>query len=212
MSRITRIVASLALGLVFGSLVGCGSMTTAPLPSQTAPAASAASVSTPATDATDAGNATSLGGSTTSTSGLLSPLTLIFRSLIGLIVRVLNVVGSIGGTLTNGRWRVDVPAYAIDGTASIGLGVSSTTSADCALEIVPATQNHFAVPVRLTASCPAVPNDQLANYVIFWYDPGTGKWVPVAGSTVDLVHKTVSAPLQHFSRYAVGPADGKAGW
>jgi hypothetical protein len=29
---------------------------------------------------------------------------------------------------------------------------------------------------------------------------------------VDLVNKTVGAPLLHFSRYSVGPADGKAGW
>jgi hypothetical protein len=204
MSRFTRIVASLALGLVVGSLVGCGSMATAPDPVQTTAVASA--------PAAPAAVATSVDPGAGSNNALLSPVGTIFHSLLGLIVRVLNVVGSVGGTLTNGRWRVDVPANAIEGTASIGLGVQSSASADCHLEILPATQNHFAVPVRLTADCGSVPSDQLAHYVIFWYDPGTGKWVPVAGSAVDLAHKAVSAPLQHFSRYAVGPADGKAGW
>jgi hypothetical protein len=29
---------------------------------------------------------------------------------------------------------------------------------------------------------------------------------------VDLQNKTVSAPLEHFSKYAVGPLDGRASW
>jgi hypothetical protein len=48
--------------------------------------------------------------------------------------------------------------------------------------------------------------------VIYWFDPATRRWVQVQGSQVDLVAKTVSAPLTHFSRYSVGPAGGKAGW
>jgi hypothetical protein len=94
----------------------------------------------------------------------------------------------------------------------VGIGVAAGTSPACQLEIVPATKNHFSVPVILTVDCRTVPGTQLAHYVIFWFDPATSTWVPVAGSHVDPVHKTVSAPLQHFSRYAVGPADGKAGW
>lgn len=42
--------------------------------------------------------------------------------------------------------------------------------------------------------------------------PATKAWGPVEGSTVDLAKRTVSAPLQHFSAYAVGPKGGKAGW
>jgi hypothetical protein len=37
-------------------------------------------------------------------------------------------------------------------------------------------------------------------------------WCPVAGSRVDLVAKTVSAPLTHFSKYSVGQKTGRSGW
>ena len=64
----------------------------------------------------------------------------------------------------------------------------------------------------LTVNCSSVPTDVLRTYVIFWYNPTTKTWVPVSGSTVNLTTKTVSAPLQHFSNYSVGPTGGKAGW
>ena len=94
-------------------------------------------------------------------------------------------------------------------TRPVSLGVANSTSGSCQLEILPTTKNHFATPARLTVSCPGVPDDALRNYTIFWLDPATRKWVPVAGSTVDLATKTVSAPLQHFSTYSVG---SKASW
>ena len=123
-----------------------------------------------------------------------------------------NLVGSLGGSLSNGRWRVEVPAGAIDGTAAIGLGVPNSSSPYCQLDILPAEKNHFSTPVSLTVDCSSVPQDQLKNYVIFWFDPVTNAWNPVRGSSVDLTRKTVSAPLVHFSTYAVGPSGGKAGW
>jgi hypothetical protein len=144
--------------------------------------------------------------------GLLDGVGSIVGGLVNLVVKVLNVVGSIGGTLTNARWKVVIPPNAIDGTASVALGVASATSPDCQLEITPATKNHFSVPVTLTVDCRSVASDQLRNYVIYWYDPGTRKWVQVSGSRADLVAKTVSAPLSHFSQYAVGPAGGRSGW
>lgn len=206
MLRSRRVLAvSLLVAMVTG-LAGCGAMTTAPISN---PSSSTVTVD-PAPSGTTTVNST--GSISTSTNGLLGAVGSLFGTVIGLVVRVVNVVGSLGGSLTNGRWRVDIPANAIDGTASVGLGVRSSTSADCQLEIAPVTKNHFSVPVRLTADCRSVPNSALAGYVIFWFDPATGKWVPVAGSKVDLVNKTVSAPLLHFSKYSVGPADGKAGW
>ena len=133
--------------------------------------------------------------------------------VVNLVVKVLNIVGSIGGSLTNGRWRVDVPAGAVDGTATVSVGAVSSTSPNCQLEITPADKNHFLKPVLLTVNCSSVPTETLRTYAIFWYNPTTKTWVPVTGSTVDLTNKRVSAPLQHFSNYAVGPVvGGKAGW
>lgn len=182
---------ALLLAVTLGATVGCGKLTA---PTNPSPAATIAE--------RNADSASLLGGVTS----ILSPL-------IRLIVQVLNVVGSVGGTLTNGRWQVTIPAGSINGSAQVSLGVPSLTSAACRLEIAPVSLNHFSQPVRLTADCRSVPSGELSGYVIFWYDPVAAAWTPVPGSTVDLVHKTVSAPLQHFSTYAVGPRNGgRAGW
>jgi hypothetical protein len=105
-----------------------------------------------------------------------------------------------------------IPAGAVDGTAQVALGVANTTSESCQLEIYPIEKNSFRVPVTLTIDCQSVPSDQLKSYLIWWYNPTTKTWVAVPGSKVDLVEKTVSAPLSHFSKYAAGPTPGKAGW
>ena len=128
-----------------------------------------------------------------------------------LTTKTLDIDGSVGGSLSDGRWSVVVPPGAVGGTATIRIKISSSASSACQLDITPGTSNQFAVPVELTADCRMVPAEKLQTFSIFWYDPSTSKWVPVA-SSVDLQNKTVSAPLQHFSNYAVGPLDGRAGW
>jgi hypothetical protein len=97
----------------------------------------------------------------------------------------------------------------VDGSATISISIADLGSSDCQLEIGPADKNHFSKPVILTVDCHNVPVYRLASYTIFWHDPTTGSWIPVKGSKVDLNAGTVSAPLQHFSTYAVGT---KAGW
>jgi len=129
-----------------------------------------------------------------------------------LATKSLDIDGSIGGSLTNGRWNVVVPPGAVSGTATVRIALKSPTSSTCQLEITPGTSNQFAVPVELTVDCRLAPPEKLQAYSIFWYDPSTSTWVPVANSFVDLQAKTVSAPLEHFSKYAVGPLDGRAGW
>ncbi len=128
---------------------------------------------------------------------------------LDLVVRTIDLVGSVGGSLTNGRWSVVMPAGAVDGNAVVGLAVESPSSPVCQLDILPADRNHFSVPAMLTVDCRAVPLARLWTLVIVWHDPATGAWVPVKGSKVDLVTRTVSAPLQHFSKYSV---ETKAGW
>lgn len=190
----SRLALTLALtAFVVVSVLGCGKVPTAPSVAPSAPFTSSAE---------PAGLISTIGSTVGSTVDLL----------VGLIVRTLNLVGSIGGSLSNGRWRVVVPPRAVDGSATIALGVSTSTSAQCALEIWPADKNHFNVPATLTANCQNVPSDQLRGYVINWYDPATKRWVPVPGSKVDLTSKTVSAPLLHFSQYSAGPPGTKAGW
>jgi hypothetical protein len=222
MERMTRWFLMVVVAAVVGAVVGCGSMTTAPTPANmttnvttTASAGSGTAPQAASTTVADSpsgdGSASTLTGTTNESSSLLSGIP-ILGAITGLITRTLQLIGFIGGSLTNGRWTVQVPPNAVSGNGTVSIGVASLTSDNCQLGILPLSLNHFSTPVTLTVDCRSVPAQDLAGYTIFWYDPSTGHWVPVAGSQVDLVHKTVHAPLSHFSRYAVGPADGKAGW
>jgi hypothetical protein len=203
MRSFNRFVAALLIAstvLVVGS--GCGQAPTAPIvPASTSTSATAGVAATPGA----AAQSSSLLG------GLVGTVGTVVGGLVKLVVRTLDIVGNIGGTLINGRFRVDVPAGAIDGNATISISTSAQ-SPECQLDITPADRNHFAVPVKLTIDCSSVSPTVLRNYVVLWWNPATSAWEAVPGSTVDLNKRTVSAPLQHFSRYSVGPADGKAGW
>jgi hypothetical protein len=185
-------------GLVAAALAGCGTAPNAPVVDQPS-ASAAAQPAAPAAHIQRAAEPQSLLG------GLLNVV-------VGLLVRTLNLIGNIGGTLTNGVWKVAIPAGAVDGNATVTLSVSSPSDPHCQLGIYPSTLNHFAKPVTLTLNCSSVPTDQLSTYVVYWLDPSTNQWVEVPGSTVNLNNKTVSAPLSHFSTYSAGPAGGKAGW
>jgi len=184
-----RFILPIALALAVGFAVGCGHMPTAPTATVQAAAGSAQQAAQP--------------------DGLIGNL---LGGVLNLIFRVLNLVGSLGGSLSNGRWRVDIPANAVSGNGTVTLGVASASSPACQLEISPVSLNHFSTPVTLTVDCSSVSSYTLSSYVIYWYNPNTKVWTEVAGSKVDLSRKTVSAPLQHFSQYAVGPAGGRAGW
>jgi hypothetical protein len=196
-SSVRRSILVVLSFIVVASFLGCGRMATAP----DAPVvSSSAAVANP--------------GHAAESDGLISTIGGLLGDVVGLLFKTLQLVGSLGGSLTNGRWKVVIPAGAVDGNATVSLGVTSSTASDCQLEISPADKNHFDTPATLTIDCRNVSSDQLKGYVIRWLDPSTGEWVAVAGSKVDLTAKTVSAPLQHFSRYSVGPDPdgGKAGW
>ncbi len=183
----------LLLGVLLITVVtGCGRLPTSPAP--TATQESIASARSAESD------------------GLLSGVGSLLGGVVNLLVRTLQLIGSLGGSLTNGRWKIVIPAGAVQGNGTVTLGVPSLTSPDCQLGISPSDLNHFDKPVTLVADCRYVSLDQLRNYTIYWFNPTTAQWVPVPGATVDLTSKTVSAPLAHFSQYCVGPQGGRAGW
>ena len=119
---------------------------------------------------------------------------------------------ALGGTVRNGRWRVEVPPGAVVGSARVAVVPNTGHPGIVSLGIYPSEKNYFAKPVRLVVDCRSVPTPQLRTWFISWYNPATGTWVRVPGSTVDTRKKTVSAPLSHFSAYMVGPAEGRSGW
>ena len=201
--RATALVTFLAT-----ALAGCGALPTAPLDESAArlPANGAleASSRTMPIDEPPAPGVVTLSPDPSALPILLSSGALIERSSV--------LPAALGGAVTNGRWRIEVPSGAVDGTARFAIRVPSAKSGACDLAIEPAEMNHFAVPVTLVADCHGTAPKQLAGWFISWYDPSTGTWVRVPGSTVDLKRKTVSAPLSHFSIYCVGPAAGRSGW
>jgi hypothetical protein len=180
---------------------GCGAMPTSPVNQRSAPTREVQSATMPIDD--PAPPEASLPDAPAA-SGILAGDELIERAAM--------LPAALGGTVRNGRWRIEVPAGAVSATARFTVAVPSAKSGAVELGIEPAEMNRFATPVRLVADCHGVPPKKLAGWFISWYDPSTGAWVRVPGSVVDLRKKTVSAPLAHFSTYAVGPAEGKSGW
>lgn len=116
-----------------------------------------------------------------------------------------------GAYLRNGRWQVDVPGGAVEGPARIALTVASAKSFECELEILPGTKNQFAIPVKVTVYCQGGKPSRLANYALFRFDDATQLWIPVEGARVDIKRKTVTAWVDHFGRFMVGPAGTSIG-
>lgn len=188
MHHLRRIIRATLLTVATAALLaGCGKLTSTVVGPAGAPA--------------PAGEQALLGG-------LVGGVTDLLRGLVSV---TFNVVGAVGGKGTNGRWTVTFPPRAVEGNAVVGIGVRDKNSSEVQLEILPAACNDFKVPVTLTIDCRNVPLAELQTYTIFWFDPATGRWVPVPGTKVDLSKKTCSAPLEHFSRYKAG-RQGKAGW
>lgn len=129
-----------------------------------------------------------------------------------IIVDTKAVDGISDAVMRAGRVKLEIPAGAIRGAATIQMR-ASPNGKHVQLEILPADRNGFDVPVRLSANFAGAPAAVLKDMAFFWIDPATGDWVLVEGSTVDLVTGEVSAPLSHFSEYRIGNRFlGKAGW
>ena len=68
-----------------------------------------------------------------------------------------------------------MPPGAVDGTATVALGVVNSSSSDCKLEISPSDKNHFSVAATLTVDCRYVSNDQLSKFVQATGIPGEAR-------------------------------------
>jgi hypothetical protein len=121
-----------------------------------------------------------------------------------------EIVGEAGGVVRARHVTLDVPKGAYHGSARISMVVADTSVLQCQLDITPATKNQFNVPVTLRFDATGRGDVQLLK--VWWFNPDSGKWVPVA-CTIDATHRTVSAKLSHFSLYkCAGDPQGRAGW
>jgi hypothetical protein len=190
MERFGRLCAGFALACVLG---GCGAATTAPvMPGDEG-------TSPPDTTAAQA-------------PGANGPIGTILGGVRGLLTRSVALVGELGAGVDNGRWHAVVPPTAIQGDAQVSIGISSPMAGECVIEVTPPDKNKFDVPDTVRVDCRTLGADRLAKSVLFEWDGTAQKWIAVPGSTVDASSRSVSAPVDHFGRYTVGPEGGKAGW
>ena len=122
-----------------------------------------------------------------------------------------KTVGLLVGTISAGDFTLVVPPLALTRTATITVRQPDPARPVVELSISPATANRFLVPVILAGNASKMDRSLISVACISYYNPSTGKWEPVSGSTVSVATLTVSAPLSHFSTYRV-ESGGKAGW
>jgi len=124
---------------------------------------------------------------------------------VGPLTGSLVIDGAVGGKLSVGSYRVEVPAGAIKGTATITITQPDPSVLKCDLAIDPPSANQFAVPVTLVAKLPnsaALDTDQN-----MWLDPSAQSW-RLLPSTADSARIELRSDLWHFSTYGTG----RAGW
>ena len=113
--------------------------------------------------------------------------------------------GGVGGRLAVGPYRVEVPAGAYKGVATITITQPDRTILQCDLSIDPPAANQFLVPVTLAVKLPntlALTTDQN-----MWLDPSLLKWRLIP-TMADDASTELRSPLWHFSKYGTG----RAGW
>jgi len=116
-----------------------------------------------------------------------------------------GINGSIGGTVTCGRFRVRIPAGAFSGKGTVTMTVADTAVAQVDLTISPSNLNNFKVPVALSYNTTGL--GLTYPVVIYWYDSQRRLWVGL-NTNVDAVTSLPTVSLTHFSKYGAG----KAGW
>lgn len=127
-----------------------------------------------------------------------------YESQWGMSINPLNMpgtslnIGADGGMLQLGRDALQIPAGALDNTIAIKMTLASVTgvAVDCG-----PTGLTFKVPATLVLSYTGTQYENMdsPSLSIFYAAPdGSFQKLP---STVDTVNKTVSAQLNHFSRY-----------
>jgi hypothetical protein len=211
------------------ALSGCGTMTTAPLSS-----ALAATDAAPSSARLSSGNATAAstptrmpddpgsgdGGDTTTTTGTQAASSVATGVLTSFTAgrsagRTVSSNGadvtSAGGTLTNGRWTLTVPANAVPAGAHFTLSVPGTRGAACQVQVTPANA-VITAPLTLSVDCRGVAANRTGSLVILGYDPTTTQWTPVAGSASDTRKHKISASIPGAGIYGAGYPDGRAGW
>jgi len=116
-----------------------------------------------------------------------------------------TVDGAKGGSLTVGSFRLDIPAGAFSGTATVTMTQHDPTVLLCDIDVSPATANDFAVPATLTTKLPGkhALSDQMMSY-----DARRSAWQVIA-SVPDPNRLELRSEVSHVSKHGPRP---RAGW
>src|SRR5262249_1265612 len=105
----------------------------------------------------------------------------------------------LGGTVSAGQFKVIVPPGALRKTAPITVCQPRLDVRQVELTISPPSANGFLLPVLLVADCKDMSLEVLKLQTMWWWNPQTQHWEAVLNVQVDLLGRTVTAPLWHFS-------------
>jgi hypothetical protein len=226
MANASTIVVVTALAAAALSLSGCGSMPTAPSASDfTSPAAGPS----PAGQASLAGAPSRMpsdppdgsgGGDTPPpdagvaasgvANGVLASFTAGRAAGKGVASQGADFT-SAGGTLTNGRWTLTVPANALATGAHFTLSVAGVRGAACQVQVSPAGP-ALASPLTLSVDCHGVPMNRMSDFVILGYDASTTLWTPVGNGNSTTRKHVVSVAIAGAGIFGAGYPDGTPGW
>jgi hypothetical protein len=156
----------------------------------------------------DAGAAVTSGGTSSEILGL--PTTTTTTSTLS-ATTTRTIIGLLGGVVSAGDFSVVIPPGAIMGTAAVTVTQPDRLHPVVQLSIAPLSANKFQLPVLLVANARTMSPSLLSVAYLSYFNPATGQWERVSGSSVSLLNLTVTAPLWHFSTYRV-ESGGKAGW
>lgn len=121
------------------------------------------------------------------------------------------VIGPKGGTVKAGNFELEIPEGALEGPVSITVTDLSGMTGRVECELLPHGL-QFKTPVELAVKLPE--EVKVEFLTLFWVvNEGlpTEIWAPMP-TRVESRGGRIVAELTHFSRYAPGQADGKAGW
>jgi len=107
-----------------------------------------------------------------------------------------------GGQVQYGRYKVEIPKYALAEDTHITVRDPGSAYLICELEphgIV------FNIPVELEMDIKNLDTAPFFDWTIYWYNDATGLWVD---QSAVLDKDKITAQLSHFSRYG----GGRAGW
>jgi hypothetical protein len=107
------------------------------------------------------------------------------------------------GVLTVGRWSVTVHKNSHIDAATIALTVTDPQSMEVQIEVIPASENLFQVPIELVANMSDQQNILLEEHAIqFW----NGGWEQAADMTWQMGESTLKAKTTHLTNARVGSA------